>query len=454
MIALNLKRKLQTALTAAAAMLICAGCGGGGGGDSAPQVAASVGTYSLISPASREVGTTPVTIASGGATLIASLPATTTVTVTERFYTAGRPAGVAGKVYDIKPDGLAFQPGTQFCISYDDISEYQPGELTIVTGEQLDQQIPSTVDAPRGRICASLQHSSPYGMARVVNLHTPALTFFGDAAATKRDFPPKVTATFENDDEFGSLSVTKIRIDCHNQCLEDGERTFKVIQSGTHAGDLNIMDDASYPLWTDMNHLEWMHFKNDSGAVVAGIPYLLAAEYMKVYGGGGLETYEAQLDPADNRIQRFFYYENQTTPYLYIEIIREDSTAPGVIRAEVNRQNQPKFDYVINRATAAITKSWISSLDGPHTVTAAPGDATYAAINQEFLNNIYVLVGMEDTPDYTTGNAWDVYPRYTPLQELFAVNVMNLMKGFGWNNIQQIEIYYRDRLKAIQDPAH
>ena len=68
-------------------------------------------------------------------------------------------------------------------------------------------------------------------------------------------------------------------------------------------------------------------------------------------------------------------------------------------------------------------------------------------MNEELLYFLYVLVGMEDTPDYTTGDPLDEYPRYTPNQELFAVNVMNLLKGQGWNNLEAIEAYYRDRVK-------
>jgi len=448
------KRKLKAALLAATAILICAGfagCGGGGGNSAAPA-AASAGSYTLISPASREIGSTSVTLVSGGATLQASLPATTTVTVTERFYSSGRPLGVAGKIYDIKPNGLPFKPGTQLCISYSGIAEYQPDELTIVTGENLDQQLASTLDSGRGRICAQLQHSSPYGLARVESLRTPDYTFFGDTQ-TKKLYPPKITNASGTDPERGAYSAQTISIDCNLKCFESGARTFEVIQGGAYAGDLYIKDDGSYPLWLDMDELRWMPFKNTSGAVVAGIPYLLAAEYMKYYGSGGLESYEAQLDPPANRIQRFFFKEGQTAAYLYIEIVRDDTAAPGIITEEINNLDAGDFHYVINRTTAAITKTWISKIDGQHTVSAAPGDASYTALNGELLNAIHQLVGIEDTPDYTTGNPHDEYPRYTPLEELFAVNVMNLLKGYGWNNIQQFEAYYRDRLKAMQDPA-
>ncbi|MFA6450178.1 MAG: hypothetical protein WCX65_11955 [bacterium] len=456
MIAGAIRKRLKTALMAASAVLICAGCGGGGGGTTATPTEAGVGSYMLVAPVSREIGVAPVTLVCGGATLEASLPATTTVTITERFYTSGRPGGVAGKIYDIKPDGLAFKPGTRLCISYAEAEAegYLTGELTLVTGERLDQELASTLDGSRGSICATLQHSSPYGMARVMSLRTPDYTFFG-GSNTKTLYPIKVTSASEIDDEVGPVSVTKILVRCTpQQCLESGERTFKVAQSGTHAGELYIRDEGAYPMWQDMENLKWMPFKNEQGAILAGIPYLLASEYMALYAGGSpIAGYAAQLDPADNRIQRFFYYENQTAPYLYIEIIREDSTAPSVIRAQVNHRNSPIFNYVINRTTAAITKSWISPVDGPQSVMVSPGDAAYADINLELLYNIYTLIGMDDTPDYKAGNAWDAYARYTPNQELFAVNVMNLLKGFGWNNINQIEIYYRDRLKAMQDPA-
>jgi hypothetical protein len=445
------KNILYSALFSATIALVCAGCGGGG--KSAAPITSDAGSYSLVEPVAREIGPAPATLVSGGATLVASLPATTTVTVTKRFYTYNRPEGVAGKIYDIKPDGMAFRSGTKLCISYSEATDYQPNELTIVTGEQLDQEVASTLDAANGRICAQLQHSSPYGLARARSITTPAYTFFGDMR-TKELYRTKVTTTSETDSERGALAVTTILVDCNLNCIESGERTFKVVQGGKYDGDLYIGDNGAYQLWKDLGNLRWVQFKNSQGGLVAGIAYYLAVQYAKYYGGSPLPGYEAQLDPPDNRIQRFFYNsQGGLIPDFYIEIIREDSTSPGVIRAKVNRPNHPNFAYVINRSTAAITKSWVSTMDGAHSVSAAPGDAAYKAINDELLAAVYDLIGLDDTPDYTDGNAWDQYARYNPNQELFAVNVMNLLKGFGWNNVKQIEVYYRDRLKAMREPA-
>ena len=429
---------------------LLAGCGGGGGGAGVSQNAAAPpkGVYSLISPASLDIGPATAAVSTTGATLEASLGATTTVTVSERFYTTGRPAGAAGKIYDIKPDGLAFRPGTRLCISYENAG-YAPNELTIVTGEALDQPVPSSVNAGRGSICAELSHSSPYGMRRATSLTIPDSTFFGNMR-TKELYKYSVKSYSETDRDLGALSVVKIFIDCNFACVESGERIFKVASNG----DLLILDNGAYPLWYDLEQLKWIHLKNEQGAITAGIPYLLAAAYTDYYvGGGPLSGFSSQLDPADNRIQRFFYLKDPVKPYLYVEIIREDSTSPGVIRAVVDRDGHPKLSYVIDRATAAITKTWISTVDGFHSVSAAPGDSAYNDLNAELLYYIYVLVGIEDTPDYTAGNAHDQYPRYTPNQELFAVNVMDLLKGLGWNNLQAIEAYYRDRLQAAQDPA-
>ncbi len=441
------------------AFAVCAGCGGGGGGGSAAGIAPSTSgatpVYALISPVSRTVGAAPTTIAAGDVTLDAALATTTTVTVTERFYTSGRPLGVIGKIYDIKPDGLAFLAGTRLCISYEG-STYPASELVIVTGENLDQPLATTVDSGRGRVCANLQHSSPYGMRRAMNLKTPADTFFGNLNIdAKEPYRYTVTTSAETDSEIGGLTVTKILVDCNLQCRESGEHTFKVAQGGDYDGALFIRDSGAYPFWTDLSNLKWIYFRNEAGAIVAGIAYLLAAEYIDAYTGGGtMASYISRLDPAENRIQRFFFEEGDIRPYLTIEVIRDDATAPGVVRVIITNEYDITYTYVINRTTAAITKSWNCPSDGPHSVSVSPGDAEYKSINTELLYNFYVLIGLDDTPDYTKGNAWDQYWRHSPNQELFAVNVMNLIKGLGWNNLEAIEMYYRDRLEAIADPAN
>lgn len=441
-------RRIRAGAVFAFALFLAAtltGCGGGGGGATQVTSTQSQGVYSLISPASRDIGTATSTVSTGDATLSASLAETTNVTISERFYTSGRPEGVVGKIYDIKPDGLAFRSGTKLCISYDNIDD-DPDELTIVTGEGLDQVVASSADYGKGAICAELSHSSPYGLNRVRNLETPASTVFGDMH-TKEDYKYAVKTYSETDSELGALSVVKISVYCNLKCIESGDRIFKVASNG----DLYIDESGAYSLWGDLDQLKWIHLRNDEGGIVAGIPYFLASAYLDYYmGGGPLSGAMSTLDPSENFIKRFFYKEGAVSPYLYLEIARNDSTQPGVITMKVNRTGDGDRSYTINQTTAAITK-YISNVEY---TSATPGDTGYTTLNNELLGYIYILVGIEDTPDYTAGNAYDEYPRYSPNQELFAVNVMNLLKGYGWNNMQQIEVYYRDRQQAATDTAH
>lgn len=459
-----MRKTLYIILIAAFSALLFAGCGGGGGGstggagdngnDDSGIPPAGPSNYALIELASGEVGAEPSTVAAAGVSLTASLQAPAEVTISERFYTSGRPAGAIGKIYDIKPDGLQFKPGTRLCIDYTD-TDYAGDELTIVTGENLDVELAGVNE--NGRLCAELAHSSPYGFHRASNLHTPDHTIFGDLFSDDPDDVPDdvkvVTGSGTDYDRGGYMSV-KITVNCEMECISSGERTFRIIQGGAYDGDIYIQETGTYSLWMDMDSYKWTAFKNEAGALLAGVPYLLAAEYINYFLGTGImSTYIAALDPTVNRIQRFFYREGEVQHYLYIDVARDETASPGKITVGIDAANHPFRTYVIDRTTAAITKTWVSAVDGLHTETAAPGDAAYAALNQELLYYIYVLVGIEDTPDYTAGDPYDQYPRYTPNQELFAVNVMNLLKGLGWSNLGEIEAYYRDRQKAMEDPA-
>ncbi len=430
-----------------AVLLAAAGCGGGGG-DASDPVAAS-GVYALKSLASTDVGPVTTTILAGSAMLEASLADTQTVTVAERFYTSGRPSGLIGKVYDIQPDGLPFVSGTRFCISASGTG-YSPAELEIVTGPALDQYMDSLPDYSGNRVCAALSHSSPYSIKRARSLTTPDYTIFGSLYSLdtyKYDY--KVVAE-NGTDSWGSYYKVDITVNCDFNCIESGRRQFRFYQGGDNDGDLYIDEnEGTYPMWLDFAQMKWAHLKSADGATVGGIAYLLSAEFCKFFLGSSslMDSYIKMLDPDQNSLQRFFYKEGKTKPYLFVELIKDETLISGKVKVNIEKDDQPLHSYLIDRTTASITETWTSTIDGLHTTTVTLSDSGYSDMNQYVLYYVYLIVGLDDTPDETRGDPYDVYDRYLPVQELFAVNVMNLLKGQGWQNLEAIEVYYRDRLE-------
>lgn len=436
------------------------GCGGGGGGSAgspAPGgLAATPGDYALITRASASVGSTPVSIAYGAAYLRAALPSEQKVTLTERFYTAHRPSGAIGPIFDIQPDGLPFLEGTRICIKISD-DNYTGEDLTIVTGAALNQPVAGS-SGSGNEVCAPLTHSSPYSLARVRKLSAPEYTVFGSLDA-KELYKYKVTSRTEDHSQWGQMFFVRIEVYCDFQCMESGEREFSFMmgKQDDHGffdpmpDDLFIWDNGTYPLWKDVSGMPWVNLTNSDGEVVGGIAYLLAAEYVKYFlgGSGQMDDYISRLDPPEIKIQRFIYNGNATKQEGFIEIIKNETESPGVIKVFSRDAMNVEKTYLIDRETAGVTKKWIDHSEGAEkTLSLSPGDSGYEVLNAEVLNYVYTIVGIHDTPDETKGDAWDKIPRMLPVQELFAVNVMNLLRGYGWQNLVEIETYYRDRLKT------
>ncbi|MFC1474601.1 hypothetical protein ACFLQK_01030 [bacterium] len=448
--------------TLSAALLlagICffAGCGGGGR-DAGPSGAASYypASYVLVERASGDVGPELSRISYDNTFLVAALPSGREVTLAERFYTSGRPMGIVGKVFDIQPDNLPFKEGTQLCISTSGTG-YSGRGLVIVTGQSLDQPLESLSSS--SRVCAYLEHSSPYSLAHARNLGAKEYTIFGALDAKENpDYTVKITSSTENHDSWGSMFVVNITVHCDYQCMVSGEREFRFMAGQQQEGS-NILDPlpddllivesgGTYPLWTDSDGMPWIHLRTPDGVTVGGIAYLLAAEYVSYFlGPGKMSQYIDEMDPNENSIQRFFFRDGRSSPYLFVEITRNETDMPGMIRILVKKSGETDKTYMVDRSTAEITKSWNSPNGGVVSVSAAPGDSGYDEINRDLLYMVHSVVGLDDTPDETRGDARDLIPRYLPIQELFAVNVLNLLRGLGWHNLEAIEIYYRDRLE-------
>lgn len=443
-----------------AALILCsalavAGCGGGGGGSNAPASAgapASSGTatnYSARRLASGEVGPGGRTLAGAGVTLTASLDATATLSIIERVYPDGPPTGIVGRVVDLQPDGTRFRgSGARLCLSYaayaGDVSE-----LAIYTGANLDEKLAVTADAGSRMLCTTLAHASPYAIRRVRDLTLPEVSLFTTMDKTKN--PAIVTTSTEEDPTRGTLTVIDIEVPCDLACVESGLRRFKFAAAGDHRGDLLIDErQAAYPLWKDAGSLFWTRLYGDSGGLQGGIAYYLALQFIAYYGGGA-GVGAGTLDPATNRVTRLFYlHSGSTSPDLVVDLSRDDATAPGVVKMEVRDDYGKSWLYTIDRTTAAITKK-AEFGGGPPAVTAQVTDAAYTALDTEALQDLYMLLGLDDTPDETPGDAHDKYVRMSPNQELFAVNVMNVLRGYGWMNTRAIEAYYRDRLACLTD---
>jgi len=433
-------------LAVAITTLFLHGCGGGGAGGDIPTTPSS--NYTLLSLASAEVGPAGETITVSGASLDAALADSAEITVCERSYPAGRPSGTLTRVFDIQPDALPFEAGTRLCISYDGTG-YDGSDLVIVTGENLDEELATTDYSSTSRVCAELQHSSPYSVKRARSLSVPDYTIFGDLSM-EESYTYKIETGTDTDSDRGTLQVFEIYVDCAMKCMESGRRIFKLSQGGNYDGGLFIYDQGTYPMWLDAHAYEWTDFTNEQGALNAGVAYLLAAEYIDFFVGSGvMSSYIDQLDPAYNIIQRNFYEEDAVQPYLYIEITRDDTNAPGVITVFVKRSGSVDRTYIIDRSTVAITEEWNTVASGRASVTFNPGETGYEDEKTKLLTYVYYVLGLDDTPDYTGGNAWDEHTRLTPNQELFATNVMNLVKGLGWGNLAAIEAYYRDRNELL-----
>jgi len=445
---------------AAAALLVVSVCGCGGGGGAAGGAGGSLqsagtGNYVLVERTSADVGPEGAALSWNSVYLEAALSKEKKVTITEKFYTSRRPTGVVGKIFDIQPDGLQFLPGTRLCLSAEGTG-YSPSDLVVVTGPNLDVELDSRPESSRDRVCTELSHSSPYSLSRARDLEAAEYTIFGSLDAKEKY---RYTVDQETIDHqlWGNSLQVDIKVYCDFQCMESGERKFIFVQGGQPGGgdgsfepgdgDLYVIDDGTYPLWRDMDGVPWIRLKSTNGTVVGGIAYLLAAEYVNYFAGSGTTSkYISLLDPSQISVQRFFYRDGETSAYRYVEIERDESAMAAKIRVLVKVDGRPDRTFIIDRTTAEISKSWVSSIDGKHEVVASPGDDDYQDVNDEVLYYVQVLVGIEDTPDETAGNPWDDYPRYTPLHELFAVNVMDLLMGYGWNNLEMIESYYRDRL--------
>lgn len=424
------------------------GCGGGGGGAlsaGSGSTAASATSYALRPIVSANVGPSGATVSGGGVTFSARMPATQTITISERVYPGGPPASVYGRVVDIQPDGTQFPSGASLCLSYDGY----PGDvsrLAIFTGDNLTQKIASSVVSSNKTLCSTLAHASPYSIGRVIDLTVPSWTLF--AMMDKTKFPGILKTSTETDPTRGSLMVYEILVDCFDACAEGGRRRFKFATGGDHDGDLLIDErEASYPMWRDTRQLFWSRLRNSSGAVEGGISYWLAAQFIKYYTG--VDTWTSTIDQPVNRVTRFFYFhDNSLSPDYFVDLMRDETSSPGIITMNTRDSYGHDWTYTIDRATAAITR--VSRFSGgPAPVTATTDAAAYTGLSTEVLSYLFFLVGLDDTPDGSWGDAHDDDVRMSPNQELFAVNVMNLVRGYGWLNTSAVEAYYRDRLDCL-----
>lgn len=423
------------------------GCGGGGGGGDNATGASNGATtgYAMRAAASAPVGPNGAVLSDFAASLDATLAATQTVTLYERFYVSGRPAGIIGPIYDIRPDGVQFAGGgAELCISYRG-SGQAPGDLQIYTGANFSEPVASYTDTARQMICARLAHASPYGIKRATRLTVPEFTIFADLN-TKNEYQYKVETETGTDADLGAFVKYRIAVYCNLQCIEGGDRFFTFIQGGANNGDLYIRENGNYPLWWDAGNMKWTNFYSEAGAVEAGIAYLLAAQYVYYFTGDtSMPTFIAQLDPASNMLNRYIDFDPDEPGFdRYIALVRD----AGSIVVTVRGDGTAERSYTITESTAAISKYAISG--GTYvTTTALPSDAAYTTLRTELVDYINQIIGYDDTPDETAGDAYDIYTRYTPNQELFAINTRNLITGYGWNNLEAIEAYYRDRQETM-----
>jgi len=425
---------------------LLAGCGGGGGGATAPgasvsAAAVSCGAGCVMRPAATaEVGPAGATLSSGATTLTASLAATQTVTIYEKFYVSGRPGGIVGAGVDIQPDGLQFAGGgATLCMSYANTG-FTGGSLAIYTGSALDQPLTTWNNTAQQKVCTTLQHASPYGIKLAQSLSIPEYTIFGSLDARDKYFY-KVTPTTDSD-EHGDYTETRVHVECNGACMEDGDRYFR-LYTGDNNGDMYIRDNGTIRLWRDLGGMKYTSLYNADGAIEAGIAYLLALEYLKYFTDSGeYDATIALLDPAQNAIHRFIRYNPDNAGYdRYTSIIRDSDS----ITVNVRNDGKAEREFTIDRTTAGITKK----VSGQAAESALPADAAYTALQQDLLAYLNEVIGLDNTPDQTEDDFRDAYTRMTACQELFAINVRNLITGYGWSNLEAIEAYYRDRQNTM-----
>jgi hypothetical protein len=445
----NRRYRLNKPLAWAALLLIgfamLSGCGGGGGGgtaaSSANTAAASCGAGCVLRPAaSATVGPYGATLSSASASLTASLAATQIVTLYEKFYVSGRPGGIAGTVVDIQPDGIQFaNGGATLCLSYAGTG-LDGSSLAVYTGGNLDQPLPSWNNAVQQKVCATLEHASPYGLKLAQSLSLREFSIFGSLDAKEKHYN-KITTTSGTDDH-GDYTETRIHVECNRECMEDGDRFFR-FYTGENNGDLYIRDNGTIRLWRDAGGMKYSELYSSDGAVTGGIAYLLALQYMKYFtGSGAYDATIALLDPSQNAIQRFITYDPDSQGFDRYTSITRDGNA---ITVNVRNDGSAERTFAVDLATAGITKS----VAGQGAQSALPASAEYTALQKDLLQYLNEVIGLDDTPDQTAGEPYDPYVRITPLQELFAINVRNLIAGYGWNNLEAIEAYYRDRLNTM-----
>jgi hypothetical protein len=428
--------------------LLAAGCGGGKSSGGVQSGAVAYGeNYTSRQIASGSVGPSGASVAGANVDFHATLPATQTVTIQERFYLANRPGGLIGPVYDIHPDGLNFSasPAT-LCLSYAGTG-FSGSSLEIYTGAALDEALPTTVDTAHGTVCATLQHTSPYGIKLAENLKIPAYTIFGNLN-TKEKYHYSIQTVAGTDPGKGAYTEYRIYVDCNTKCMEGGDRFFRFFRGGEYDGDMEIIEHGNYPLWSDVGNMKWLHLYSSPGkGIDAGIAYLLALEYVYYFtGDGAAKSTEAIIDQTTNLIQRFINTrpDNPTGYERYISMKRDS----GTITVRVEGDGAAARSFTVEESTAKITKTFISN-GTQQTATATPSDAAYTALRDDLLEYVNEIIGLDDTPDETAGSSTGEYVRMTPNQELFAINVRDLLTGNGWGNLEAIEGYYRDRNKLM-----